>query len=62
MITFLTNETMTIVVVKLSKTADMKKVMSPTTHIRALFFLDVMTSVTTLKPFIKYIDVSYDMI
>ena len=30
--------------------ADMKKVIMPTTHIKFLFFLEVMTSVTTLKP------------
>lgn len=41
---------MTMVVVKLSNTADMKKVIKPTTHIKSLFFFDVITSVTTLKP------------
>ena len=41
---------MTIVVVRLSKTADMKKVISPTTHINPLFLFDVIISVTTLKP------------
>lgn len=49
-VTFLTSDTMTMVVVKLSKTADMKNVIKPTTHIKSLFFFDVMTSVTTLKP------------
>ena len=48
--TFLTNETMTIVVVKLSSIADMKNVIMPTTHIKFLFFLEVITSVTTLNP------------
>ena len=48
--TFLTRETITMVVVKLSRTADIKKVINPTTHIRPLFLFDVMTSVTTLKP------------
>ena len=47
---FFTNETMTIVVVKLSNMADIKNVIIPTTHIKFLFFLEVMTSVTTLNP------------
>lgn len=45
---------MTMVVVKLSNTADMKKVIKPTTHIKSLFFFDVITSVTTLKPASSY--------
>ena len=52
--TFLTRDTMTMVVVKLSNTADIKKVINPTTHIKSLFFFDVMTSVTTLKPAVNY--------
>ena len=50
MCTFLTSETITIVVVRLSNTADMKKVITPTTHMSPLFLFEVITSVTTLKP------------